>query len=363
MKRAILVAGAGKIGKLIACLLSESDQYQVHLVDSAIQSIDYEDVGNQFNRIQFSKLDITDSSQAIRYINEHKIAGVVCCLPFYCNVGLCEIAKECGIHYFDLTEDTEVTKAIKRIAENATGAIVPQCGLAPGFISIVAHDLMLHFDSIDKVLMRVGALPTNPNNVLKYSLTWSTDGLINEYGNVCHGIKDGEEVDLQPLEGLETLQIDGLLYEAFNTSGGIGSLAKMYKDKVNTMNYKTLRYPGHCKNMRLLMNDLKLNEDRESLKQILEKAIPRTNQDVVLVYAAVNGYQNGEYMEESYVKKIYPQEIAGKTWSAIQVTTASSACAVVDHVLASSDEYRGLVHQESISLKTFLANNFGQYYR
>tara|TARA_R110002110_G_scaffold12493_1_gene59202 strand:+ start:2059 stop:3147 length:1089 start_codon:yes stop_codon:yes gene_type:complete len=361
--QAILVAGAGKIGKLIACLLSESGKYQVHLVDSVIESVDSSDVGEQLNKIKFSRIDITDSSLAVQYIQQHKIKAVICCLPFHCNVGLCQIAKECSIHYFDLTEDTEVTKEITKIAQGSDSAIVPQCGLAPGFISIVAHDLMTHFDSIDKVLMRVGALPANPNNILKYSLNWSTEGLINEYGNTCYGISAGVEVDLQPLEGLETLQIDGLLYEAFNTSGGIGSLALMYKDKVNTMNYKTLRYPGHCEHMRLLMNDLKLNDDRETLKHILEKAIPRTKQDVVLIYAAVNGYKNGEYLEENYVNKIYPQKISGKQWSAIQVTTAASACVLVDHIMNHADEFKGLVYQENIGLECFLKNDFGRYYR
>lgn len=360
---AILVAGAGKIGKLIACLLSESGKYQVHLVDSALESVGFDDVGEQFKKIIFSRFDITNSSLAVQYIQKHKIQAVVCCLPFYCNVGLCQVAKECSIHYFDLTEDTAVTKEITQIAQDADAAIVPQCGLAPGFISIVAHDLITHFDSVDKVLLRVGALPTHPNNILKYALTWSTDGLINEYGNLCYGIKDGQEVDLQPLEGLETLQIDGLSYEAFNTSGGIGSLAVMYKDKVNTMNYKTLRYPGHCKNMRLLMNDLKLNEDRDTLKRIFEKAIPRTKQDVVLIYSAVSGYQNGEYLEESYVNKIYPQEIAGKQWAAIQITTASSVCVLIDHIMTHPGKYKGLVYQENIGLENFLANEFGRYYR
>ena len=99
------------------------------------------------------------------------------------------------------------------------------------------------------------------------------------------------------------------------------------------MDYKTIRYPGHCAQMRLLMNDLKLNQDRATLKRILENAVPQTLQDVVIVYAAVTGQQNGELREENYVSKIYPQMIAGRLWSAIQVTTASGLCSVLDLVL------------------------------
>ena len=229
-------------------------------------------------------------------------------LPYYCNPLVSELALEIGAHYFDLTEDIEVTKkSSSGESKDAASAFVPQCGLAPGFISIVAHDVMTHFDSVEIVKMRVGALPVNPSNVLKYSLTWSTDGLINEYGNMCNGIENGQEVGLLPLEGYETISIDGLLYEAFNTSGGLGTLADTSAGKVRTMNYKTLRYPGHCEKIHLLMNDLKLNDDRETLKRILEKAVPKTLQDVVLIYTSVTGLRKGKLFEENFVQKIYPR--------------------------------------------------------
>src|SRR6185503_2426470 len=188
----------------------------------------------------------------------------------------------------------------------ATHAFMPQCGLAPGFISVVTHDLMTHFETLDHVKMRVGALPLHPNNALKYSLTWSTDGLINEYGNPCEALVDGRAVEVAPLEGLEEIEIDGMIYEAFNTSGGLGSLAETYGSRAQTMDYKTIRYPGHCGQMRLLMNDLKLNHDRGTLKRVLENAVPQTLQDVVIVYVAVAGQQDGQLREENYVNKIYP---------------------------------------------------------
>src|SRR5207253_1557888 len=159
----------------------------------------------------------------------------------------------------------------------------------------------------------------------------------------------GEKTTLLPLEGYETIELDGLLYEAFNTSGGLGTLADTYAGKVRNMNYKTLRYPGHCEKIHLLMKDLKLNDDRQTLKRILENAIPKTLQDVVLIYAAVSGKRAGEFMEETYVKKIYPQTIAGKLWSAIQVTTAAGICSVADLVLQEPAKYKGFITQESFS--------------
>ena len=128
------------------------------------------------------------------------------------------------------------------------------------------------------------------------------------------------------------------------------------------MNYKTIRYPGHCEQMRLLMNDLKLNHDRGTLKRILENAVPQTLQDVVIVYAAVTGTQDGELREENYVNKIYPQLIGGRLWSAIQVTTAAGVTAVLDLVLAHKGRYSGFVAQEQFRLTDILANRFGRYY-
>ncbi len=239
---------------------------------------------------------------------------------------------------------------------------MPQCGLAPGFISIAANELISHFDELRSIRMRVGALPQHPNNVLKYSLTWSTEGLINEYGNPCFAIADRRLVEAAPLEGLEEIEIDGTLYEAFNTSGGLGSLGETFGERCEQMNYKTIRYPGHCEQMRLLMNDLKLNQDRATLKRILENAVPQTLQDVVIVYVAVSGRQDGELREENYVNKIYPQEILGRLWSAIQVTTAAGITAVVDLVLARPEKYRGFVRQEQFRLPEVLANRFGAWY-
>ena len=112
--------------------------------------------------------------------------------PIYCNVAVAEAARKAGTHYFDLTEDVEVTRAVRAIADRRRAR--PSCrsaGWRPGFISIAAAELITHFDELRAVKLRVGALPQHPNNVLKYSLTWSTEGLINEYGNPCQAIVDG----------------------------------------------------------------------------------------------------------------------------------------------------------------------------
>ncbi len=358
----VMITGAGKIGSLIACLLAESGSYQVHLVDIDFNGSDVQRLLNALPKIKTVALDVKDLRSTQAYMEKHGVVAVISSLPYFLNTHVAEAAKAAKAHYFDLTEDTSVTEAVKTIAANAETAFVPQCGLAPGFISIAANSLMQEFEKSNHVKLRVGALPQRANNALHYSLTWSTDGVINEYGNPCYGIKYGEYVTLSPLEGLESIQIDGCEYEAFNTSGGLGSLAEIHAGKVQTMNYKTMRYPGHCQKMRLLMNDLRLNQDRPTLKRILENAIPKTYQDMVIVYVTVEGIKQGELTEKSYVKKIYPQVICGLEWSAIQVSTASGACAVVDLVLGQANEYKGLVLQEKFQLAAVLENRFGRYY-
>ena len=358
----VLVLGAGKIGALISGLLAESGNYAVALADVRGATARAVVKAHGLAGLAAYEFDAADGARLAAHLRQHPADAVVSSLPYYCNPAVAQAARDAGLHYFDLTEDVEVTRKVRTIAEGASTAFVPQCGLAPGFVSIAANELITHFDSLRSVKLRVGALPQHPNNVLKYSLTWSTEGLINEYGNPCLAISEGRLVESAPLEGLEGIEIDGTSYEAFNTSGGLGSLGETYGDRCEQMNYKTMRYPGHCEQMRLLMNDLKLNQDRETLKRILENAVPQTLQDVVVIYVAVAGRQEGELREENYVNKVYPQEIAGRLWSAIQVTTAAGLTAVLDLVMSRPGRYRGFVRQEEFRLPEILANRFGRWY-
>jgi saccharopine dehydrogenase-like NADP-dependent oxidoreductase len=358
----VLVLGAGKIGALICGLLGESGDYEVHLGDSNALAAEAVVRAHGLPSVHAHSLDAGDTGSLAAFLQSRQLAAVISALPYYCNVEVATAAAHAGAHYFDLTEDVTVTRAVRTLAQGRTQAFVPQCGLAPGFISIAANELIGHFAEIRTVKLRVGALPQHPNNVLKYSLTWSTEGLINEYGNPCEAIVEGRLLEVAPLEGWEEIEIDGQLYEAFNTSGGLGSLGESYGARCQSMDYKTMRYPGHCNLMRLLMNDLKLNHDRDTLKRVLENAVPQTLQDVVIVYVAVSGKQGGELREESYVNKIYPQMLLGRLWSAIQVTTAAGITAVADIVLNHPGAFRGFVRQEDFKLGEVIANRFGKYY-
>ena len=359
-KKAVLVLGAGKIGSMVTCLLAENDDYSVYVADHNQDAL--KACAQSINKLQTQHLNAQNKDQLTKFLTLHSIDAIISTLPFYCNHTVVETAVDQKVPYFDLTEDVESARYMQTLSQRCLTPLVPQCGLAPGIISIIANDLMGHFEQLDIVKLRVGALPVNPSNVLKYSLTWSTDGLINEYSKPCMAIEDGQVAMLMPLEGYETIELDGLLYEAFNTSGGVGHLAEAFSGKVKTLNYKTLRYPGHCEKIQFLMHDLKLKERPELLKNILEQAIPKTVRDVVLIYVSVTGKQHGELLEENYVNKIYPREFSKQVWSAIQVSTAAGICAVADLVLEAPSRYLGFIPQERFELKQVLNNRFGRIY-
>jgi len=356
----IVVLGLGRIGGAIVQLLSQQyndhNNYQVTGADSDPKAV------QQYAK-QFNTQLIKNHDYASILANQD---AVISALSFNDNPYVAQAALENGCSYFDLTEDVRCTNAIKTIALNALPGQVfmPQCGLAPGFISILAYSLYKKFDEVKSVKMRVGALPKNPSNKILYNLTWSTDGLINEYSNECFAIKNQELVTIQPLEGLEKFSLDGLEYEAFNTSGGLGTLCETLKDKVVELNYKTIRYKGHREYMDFLINDLYLGKKkrRAILKEILEYAIPTTKQDVVLIFCSVIGIKNGKLQQITDVRKIYNDTLEGHELSSIQITTASGLCAVLDLVVNKKLKKSGFIKQEEINISDFFNNRFGKAY-
>ena len=288
--------------------------------------------------------------------------AAVSAAPYHLTTRIAESAARNGVHYLDLTEDVASARRVKQLAGNASAAFIPQCGLAPGFVSIVAYDLVKRFDIVDSLRLRVGALPQYPSNALNYNLTWSTDGVINEYCEACQAIVDGALVEVPPLEEREEFSLDGVTYEAFNTSGGLGTLCETLKGKIRTLNYRTIRYPGHAAIMKALLHDLRLRDRRDVLKEILENALPATLQDVVIVFVTASGRKDGRLVQETYANKIYSRLVDGAMRSAIQVTTASGVAAVLDLLAGGRLPQRGFVRQEDVRLDALLQNRFGGIY-
>jgi saccharopine dehydrogenase-like NADP-dependent oxidoreductase len=353
----ITLLGAGHIGQTIARLLADSGDYAVTVVDRSAPALaKLRDAGVRTLQVE------TSDAGALRDTLRGQDA-VVNALPYHLATPAAAQAREAGCHYFDLTEDVAATRAIKQLAEGARTAFMPQCGLAPGFIGIVAHHLAKGFDTVFEVKMRVGALPAFPTNSLKYNLTWSVDGLINEYVHPCEAIRDGRNIDVLPLEGMEHFSLDGTEYEAFNTSGGLGTLCETWAGRVQSLDYKSVRYPGHRDLMKMLLEELQLNRDTDTLKEIMRRSIPSTMQDVVLVFVTVSGLRGGSLVQEVFARKIFADRSEAAPLSAIQITTAAGVCAALDLFREGRLPQRGFVRQEQVELPDFLANRFGSAYQ
>jgi saccharopine dehydrogenase-like NADP-dependent oxidoreductase len=353
----ILVAGAGHIGSMIAELLVGSGDYRVTVIDQSERALAAVPRRPQLDTLALS---VADGARLLETMRGRY--AVISAAPYAVTAAIAAAAHAAGIHYLDLTEDVATTRTVKALAKTASHALIPQCGLAPGFVSIVGMDLARRFETLDTLRMRVGALPQFPSNALGYNLTWSTAGVINEYCQPCEAILAGHRSNVPPLEELEHFALDGVQYEAFNTSGGLGTLCETLDGKVRNLNYRTIRYPGHRDAMKLLLQDLRLGERPAVLADVLEYAIPGTRQDVVVIFVTATGQRNGRNSQESYAHRVYPQLLAGKEWTAIQTTTASSVCAVLDLLVAGKLPQRGFVRQEDIRLDEFLGNRFGRAY-
>ncbi|GKT17272.1 saccharopine dehydrogenase NADP-binding domain-containing protein [Acidovorax sp. SUPP2522] len=351
----IAILGAGHIGFAMAVLLQEVGEYRITVADRDPEAL------ARAAALGVGTVLLQDDGAL-----EAAVTGqfaVLNALPFHRAVPVATLCARHGVHYFDLTEDVRSTQAIRALAQDARSVLMPQCGLAPGFIGVVGNDLAQRFDTLHDLRMRVGALPRYPLGALRYNLTWSTEGLINEYCNPCEAIVDGQPTTVAALDGLETFALDGVEYEAFNTSGGLGTLPETWAGRARRMDYQSIRYPGHCAILKLLLNDLRLRDRRDLLKDIFEAAIPATEQDVIVVFASASGLRGGRLVQDAYSARIVGATVGGHALNAIQLTTAASICAALDLVVQGRLPQSGFIRQEQIALGDFLGNRFGRAYR
>ncbi|MBT4958589.1 MAG: L-lysine dehydrogenase [Flavobacteriaceae bacterium] len=348
----ILVLGLGKVGSLVGTLLSS--KFNVKGLDQNKPHYNYK---LSFDVIQGDVADLKSMKSIIKDFD-----AVVSALPFFLNKNIAKLAHDLNLHYFDLTEDVKTTKYIKKLSKTAKKIMAPQCGLAPGLIGIIGNDLAMQFDELRDIELRVGALPRYPNGQLAYSFTWSPHGVINEYINDAEVIQNGVKKTVPSLDGFEYINIEGQEFEAFTTSGGLGTMCDTYEGKLDTLNYKTIRYPGHGKLMRFLMYELILKNDKSQLEKILSNAKPPVDDDVVYVYAVVEGWKKKKISRSEFFKAFYPIEIQGKKWRAISWTTAASLAAIIEMVANGKLPNKGFIKQEEISYNEFLKTSSGKLF-
>jgi saccharopine dehydrogenase (NAD+, L-lysine-forming) len=349
-----LIIGMGRVGNLIALLLTE--------LGMQVAGVDMETLPSIPAHIDFTSADVTDPHLLADLCRDRD--AVIACLPYPLLLRVAQVAHTLGMHYFDLTEDIATAHAIRTLAASAGAVMIPQNGLAPGLIGMLGTYLAQQFEpgTLRHIKLRVGALPQHPTGQLGYAVNWSPEGLLRAYTADCDVLVNGKRHRVPALSNPEILRIGGVAYEAFTTSGGLGTMAETYEGRVETLDYKSIRYPGHLAGMHLLLEELRFKEDLAGLVQRIRLALPPDEADWVLVHASAQGNKHGTLQTRALVMEYRPIEIGQKTRTAIAWTTAASLAAVVELVSDGTLPQQGFVKQEDIPLRAFLHTATGSLF-
>ena len=356
-----LVIGAGLMGRAVALDLCRSPG-----VDSVLLTdMDADRVGSVLDSLRSPKasaqrLDVTDRAAVIEAMRGRTVA--VSCVPYRHNAELARAAVKARCSICDLGGNNDVVAQELALDAEAKGAgmtIVPDCGLAPGLTNVLSADALARFDRLDELHIRVGGLPLRPRPPLGYQLVFNPSGLINEYKEMCLVIRDGEVRRVESMTGLEALEFPppfGHL-EAFNTSGGTSTLPLTLKGRVRELDYKTIRYPGHCERIRLLM-DLGLFDERpvrvggtevlprELIEALFVEHLSFGDDDAVLVRVTAKGARDGR--ERTLTHTIIDHCDRPNNLTAMMRTTAFPASIVAQMVADGTIARRGAVPQELV---------------
>lgn len=344
----IAVLGLGKVGALAARLLHERgfavSGCDAHLPREAFPFA-----------VRAADLGADDGLAAAL----HGAQAVLSCLPYRLNRRVAAAAHAAGMHYFDLTEDVATTRAIAGMSATARGLMAPQCGLAPGFVAIVGAAQVGGFERCRALRLRVGALPQHPTGLMGYAFNWSPEGVVNEYLNDCEVIEEGVRKTVSSMEWHEILYVGGVQLEAFTTSGGLGTLCETFHGRVDNLDYKSMRYPGHMRLMNFFFHELLMRERRALAGEILTHAKPPVDDDVVYLHVSAEGLDDGRLQRREFVRAYRPRELAGAMRTAIAWTTSASAVAVIELVRDGVLPRSGFLRQEEIPLERFLGTATG----
>ena len=366
----IVICGAGGIGKAVGLLLAESDQVDVGIyigdvnLEAANASTKWieEGVGKLGIVVPF-KMPYEGSTTEMDAIFK-KSDVVLDCLPGSQAPRIASLAKQFKLHYANLTEYVKETDDIIELAKDAETGFVLQTGLAPGFINVLANKLYLDFcedfgvKTIDKMSMKVGALTQHARAPHFYGFTWSPVGVATEYLKDAIVVRNGKKVNVPALSQRETIIIDHVTYEDDLTSGGAADLPDAFEGKVKHLDYKTLRYPGHYQWVENICSILPEGSDKiQQLQDIMQAHVPMLEDDVVIIYASVQGKDKGGVLrskEASY--RIEPMLVGTKTLRAIQSTTAAPLAECARILL--EGKWKGVVFQSQIDPTSFMSGPF-----
>ncbi len=362
----INIVGAGGIGRAAAQIILSTPDLNARVLvgdrsEEALNDL-IEFVGGRENDLPIETYVISNLDSAVDEVFAESDV-VLDCLPGGLAPKVAAMAKKHKAHYANLTEYVQETNEILELARDADSAFVLQTGLAPGYINVLAHALFDEFcqrnnvESAESISMKVGALTRHAVSPHFYGFTWSPIGVATEYVKDAVILRDHKVIQVPALSGIESILIDGQWYEDNYTSGGAADLPQAFRDKVKNLDYKTLRYPGHYAWVRNVLNEAPYHMDRiEYLQNQMLQAIPRYDEDVVIIYASVQGWDDsGQLCVLDASLRVPGKEVGGKYLTAIQATTASAL--VQSAILLLDTDKRGPILQSEIDPISFLSGS------
>lgn len=313
----MLVLGAGLQGSACAYdLLQNPSCAEVRLADKSVDHLPaflepY--VGGE--RLKLITLDVKDPVAVAAAMQGVK--AVMCAIPYYFNLPMTEAAIAAGAHFADLGGNTEIVQNQKRLNDQAAQAgvtVVPDCGVAPGMVNILSQLGIDRLDSTDAVRIYVGGLPQNPEGPLKYQIVYSIEGVLDYYTTLSWVVRDGKRVTVKALSEIEPVRFDAPVgeLEAFHTAGGLSTMAHRYEGKIPTMEYKTLRYPGHAKIMEAVrelgllelepvdVKGTKVVPRDLAIAQMQPRLTKKNSPDLVALRVVVRGTKGGKPRTHSF---------------------------------------------------------------
>jgi lysine 6-dehydrogenase len=306
----MLVLGAGLQGSACAYdLLQNPDVTEVRLVDLHIDHLPDFLAPYSGKRLFPTQLDVRSRDGMLAVMRES--AAVMSAIPYYFNLELAKLAVEAGTHFCDLGGNTEIVFEQRKLDAAARAkhiTVVPDCGLAPGMVNILAEYGIKQLDTVQSVRIYVGGLPQHPEPPLNYQIVYSLEGVLDYYTTLSWVLRDGKRTQVKALSELERVSFPqpvGAL-EAFHTAGGLSTMAFRYEGKIPTMEYKTLRYPGHAHVMEAIRELGLLDLTPVDVKGV--KVVPRElfvstvgprltkpeGRDLVALRVTVEGTKGGE---------------------------------------------------------------------
>lgn len=370
MKANIFIAGAGGIGQAAGLILAESQALEVSLYYGDISAQALESAEKFIQEGSTKVVKVIPVHMPLEGSNEYLDTAlsecdiILDCLPGSQAPKMAAFARKFNCHYANLTEYVQETKEVKEIAQDANTAFVLQTGLAPGFINVLACRLYQEFteefqnEIADSMTMKVGAISKNAPSPHYYAFTWSPIGVATEYLKDAEIVRNFKKMLVPALSGRETIIIDGDAYEDNFTSGGAANLPDAFSGKIKNLDYKTIRYPGHYQWVQNTLSTIQNVENKiKSLENIMLENIPSVEDDVVVVYASVQGKDHSGRLrrkEKSY--KIFPSIVGHKKLRAIQTTTAAPLCEIAYMLLSHS--WKGVILQSDVPTLDFLNGPF-----